>query len=171
VSVGVQTIATPDLGLSYFGLVALNSTVNGIYNVVTTGFVTGTAKLLWTSNPNILLVEGDATTSKVVQKVTLDATVCKPPVVPPTPVVTNNVVIAPVPSRVNTDFSINITLNNPSEAMVLIFNTGGTMLKQIRIPSSQKNHTITTQIGTAGFYIIKVLTLEGEFSKSIIITP
>jgi hypothetical protein len=166
---GTQNMATADVGLAYFGFVALEGTSNGIYNLVHTGFVNSPTKLVWGTATNLNITEGDGISSKVTQKIILTAPECEEIIPPITPVITDNLVVAPVPSKMGASFNIYVKLNNPSEVMVLIFNTSGTLIQQLRNPQLQKENTITTSIPTAGVYIIKVLTAEGEFSKSIII--
>lgn len=169
-NVGTQNIATADQNLSYFAFVGLNASNNGIYNLVHTGFVTPPTKLVWSTNANIITAEGDAATSKVVQKISLIAPDCKPAVVPPSPVVPNTVVVAPVPAKANTDFNINVSLNTASEVMVLIFNSNGILVKQIRNATPEKTNNFITRLLTPGWYVIKVLTAETELTKSILIS-
>jgi len=166
---GTQNLATADVGLAYFGFVALEGTSNGIYNLENTGFVTSPTKLVWGTATYLNITEGDGITSKVVQKIVLTGPECKEILPPVTPVTTDNLVVAPVPSKVGANFNINVKLDNPSEVTVLIFNTAGVLIQQLRNSELQKSNTFTTSIPTAGIYIIKVLTTEGEFSKSIII--
>jgi hypothetical protein len=166
---GTQNLASADVSLPYYGLIVLDGTTNAIYNVVNNGFVTSPAKLVWSTSIYINMTKGDATENKIVQKIVLTAPECNEIVQPPIPPVTDNLVVAPVPSKAGANFNIYVKLNNPSEVMVLIFNTGGTLIAQLRNPELQKLSTFTTSIQTSGIYIIKVLTAEGEFSKSIII--
>jgi hypothetical protein len=133
------------------------------------GFVVSPTKLVWGTAAYLNITEGDGVSSKVTQKIILTAPECNEILPPVTPVITDNLIVSPVPSKVGANFNIYVKLNNPSEVMVLIFNTTGTLIQQIRNPQSQKEATITTSLPAAGIYIIKVLTTEGEFSKSIII--
>ncbi|MBO9583457.1 MAG: T9SS type A sorting domain-containing protein [Flavobacterium sp.] len=167
-NVGSQVVNAPDTGIAYYAFVALDGANNGIYNLVSTGFVISPTKLTWGTAGYLTIAEGDGTTSKVVQQITLTAPECKE-IVPPTPEVTDNLIVAPIPSKVGASFTINVKLNEPSEVMVLIFNTSGTLITQLRNPEYQKTSTFTTSLPAAGVYIIKVLTTAGEFSKSIII--
>jgi hypothetical protein len=167
--VGTQNLSTADAAASYFGFVALNGSSNGLYNLVHNGFVTSPAKLVWGSASYLTITEGDAILSKVVQKIELVAPECKEIILPPTPPTTDNLVVAPVPSKPGSNFNINVKLDSPSEVTVLIFNTAGILIQQLRNAELQKLNTFTTSIPLAGIYIIKVLTIEGEFSKSIII--
>ncbi|WP_427871984.1 T9SS type A sorting domain-containing protein [Flavobacterium sp. MMS24-S5] len=166
---GTQNIATADVGLTYFGFVALDAGNNAIYNLVHTGFVTSPIKLAWGTATYLNITEGDGVSSKVTQKIILTAPECNEILPPVTPVVTDNLVVSPVPSKAGANFNINVKLNNPSEVMVLIFNTSGTLIQQLRNPQLQKEAVITTSLPAPGIYLIKVLTTEGEFSKSIII--
>ncbi|MFC4476476.1 T9SS type A sorting domain-containing protein [Flavobacterium chungangensis] len=169
VLVGTQDIATADKTLPYYGFVALDGVNNGIYNLLHTGFVTSPTKLVWEAANYLNITEGDGVTNRLVQKIVLTAPECNeivPPIVPP---VLDNLVVAPVPSKPGANFNIYVKLNEPSEIMVLIFNTGGTLITQLRNPDQLKTATFTTSIPVPGIYIIKVLTAEGEFSKSIII--
>jgi hypothetical protein len=165
---GTQNLATADAALSYFGFVALDGSSNGIYNLVHTGFVTSPAKLVWGTASYLTITEGDGVTSKVVQKIVLEAPECNE-ILPPAPVTNVKLIVAPVPSKAGANFNIYVNLDAPSEVMVLIFNTAGTLISQLRNPELQKSNTFITSIPTSGIYIIKVLTAEGEFSKSIII--
>lgn len=169
VVVGTQNLATADVSLSYFGFVALDGSSNGIYNLVHTGFVTSPAKLAWGTASYLTVTEGDGVTSKVVQKIILEAPECNEILPPPTPVIKDKLIVAPVPSKAGANFNIYVNLDAPSEVMVLIFNTAGTLVSQFRNPELQKSNTFITSIPTSGIYIVKVLTAEGEFSKSIII--
>lgn len=166
---GSQNLTAADVGLSYFGFVGLEGANNGIYNLVYTGFVTSPAKLVWGTATYLNITEGDGVSSKVTQKIILTAPECNEILPPVTPVVTDNLVVSPVPSKAGANFNINVKLNNPSEVMVLIFNTSGTLIQQLRNPQLQKEAVITTSLPAPGIYLIKVLTTEGEFSKSIII--
>ncbi|MDQ6528092.1 T9SS type A sorting domain-containing protein [Flavobacterium sp. LHD-85] len=167
--VGTKNLAAADITLAYYGFVSLLGTPNGIYNLVHTGFVSGTTKLAWQAASYLSIVEGDGVANKVVQKIKLEAPECQEILPPDTPLVTDNLVVAPVPSKAGANFNINVKLNNPSEATVLIFNTSGILITQLRSSELQKEITFTTSIPVNGIYIIKVLTTEGEFSKSIII--
>lgn len=167
--VGTQPMAPADIALTYYGFVALEGVNNAIYNLLHTGFVTSPAKLIWETANYLNITEADGITNKVVQKIVLTAPQCKEAVLPPTPVTTDNLVVAPVPSKVGANFNINVKLDNPSEVTVLIFNTAGILIQELRNSELQKLNTFTTSIPTTGIYIIKVLTTEGEFSKSIII--
>jgi len=169
VMVGSQSLALLDKTLSYFGLIVLDGTSNAIYNLVHDGFVVSPAKLTWSTSIYLNITKGDAVENKIVQKITLTAPECNEIAVPPITPVTDNLVVAPVPSKAGASFNIYVKLNNPSETMVLIFNTSGTLIQQFRNPELQKSSTFTTSIPSPGIYIIKVLTTEGEFSKSIII--
>lgn len=169
VVVGTQNLAAADVALAYYGFVALEGASSGIYNLVHTGFVVSPTKLVWGTAAYLNITEGDGVLSKVTQKIILTAPECNEILPPVTPVITDNLIVSPVPSKVGANFNIYVKLNNPSEVMVLIFNTTGTLIQQIRNPQSQKEATITTSLPAAGIYIIKVLTTEGEFSKSIII--
>ena len=166
---GTQNMTSTDTNLTYYALIIMEGTSNGIYNLVHTGFVTIPAKLVWAAATYLNITEGDGITSKVVQKIVLEAPQCSEIVPPVTPLVTDNLVVAPVPSKAGANFNIYVKLDNPSEIMVLIFNTSGSLITQLRNPELQKTATFTTSLPTAGIYIIKVLTTEGEFSKSIII--
>lgn len=166
---GTQNLAGADTGLQYYAFVGLDGASNGVYNLVHTGFVNNTAKLVWGTANNLNITEGDGITSKVIQKIELEAPQCKEIIPDPVPLVTDNLTVAPVPSKAGANFNIYIKLNNPSEATVLIFNTAGNLLQQLRNPEQLKNISFTTSLPASGLYIIKVLTTEGEFSKSIII--
>lgn len=166
---GTQNLATADISLSYFGFVALDGSSNGIYNLIHTGFVTSPAKLVWGTASYLNITEGDGITSKVVQKIVLEAPECNKILPPPTPIINDKLIVAPVPSKAGANFNIYVNLDAPSEVMVLIFNTAGTLVSQLRNPELQKSNTFITSIPTSGIYIVKVLTAEGEFSKSIII--
>jgi len=167
--VGTKILNSYELEGANFGYVGLEGTSNGIYNITHTGFVNSPAKLEWSAANYLNITEGDGIGAKVVQKIELKAPECKEILPPVTPPVTDNLVVAPVPSKAGANFNIYVKLNNPSEMMVLIFNTAGTLITQLRNPELQKTGTFTTSIPTSGIYIIKVLTTEGEFSKSIII--
>ncbi|WPO78027.1 T9SS type A sorting domain-containing protein [Flavobacterium sp. KACC 22761] len=167
--VGTQNLAMADVSSAYYAFVLMEGSSNGIYNLVHTGLVTSPAKLVWTTATNLNIIEGDGVTSKVVQKIELIAPECKEIVPPITPVITDNLVVAPVPSKAGANFNIYVKLNNPSEVMVLIFNSAGALINQLRNAEPQLTNTFVTSIPTNGIYIIKVLTAEGEFSKSIII--
>ncbi|MHC0446123.1 T9SS type A sorting domain-containing protein [Flavobacterium sp. 3-218] len=169
VLVGTQNLAAADTGLSYYGFVALDGASNGIYNLVHTGFVTSPAKLVWGTASYLNITEGDGVTSKVVQKIELTAPVCKEVPLPPAPVINDKLIVAPVPSKAGANFTINVSLDAPSEVMVLLFNTSGTLVSQLRSAELQKIAVFTTSLPAPGIYIIKALTAEGEFSKSIII--
>jgi hypothetical protein len=168
--IGSQTITTADIGLSYYGFIALEGSVNGIYNLEHTGFVTSPTKLVWGTASNLKQTEGDATTSKIIQKISILPTDCKPVEIVPPVVITDQLLVAPVPSKVGANFTIYVDLETPSEAMVLIFNPAGILVTQLRNANIEKKHRFVTSIPTAGVYIVKVLTAEGELSKSIIIT-
>jgi hypothetical protein len=167
--VGTKNLYPSEVGKPYFGYIGFEGTSNGIYNVTHTGFVNSPTKLGWSTAANLTITEGDGIASKVVQKIEIKAPECKEILPPVTPPVTDNLVVAPVPSKAGANFNIYVKLNNPSEMMVLIFNTAGTLITQLRNPELQKTGTFTTSIPTSGIYIIKVWTTEGEFSKSIII--
>lgn len=167
--VGTQNLLATDSTLAFYGTVGLEGVSNGIYNLVHTGFVSGTTKLVWGTVNYLSIIEGDGVTSKVVQKIVLETPECKEIVPDPVPIVTDNLTVAPVPSRPGANFNIYVKLNNPSEATVLIFNTAGNLIQQLRNPEQLKSSTFITSLPSPGIYIIKVLTTEGEFSKSIII--
>lgn len=167
--VGTTNLYQSEVGKPYFGFIGFEGTSNGIYNLTHTGFVNSSTKLGWSTATYLTITEGDGIASKVVQKIEIKAPECKEILPPVTPPVTDNLVVAPVPSKAGANFNIYVKLNNPSEMMVLIFNTAGTLITQLRNPELQKTGTFTTSIPTSGIYIIKVLTTEGEFSKSIII--
>lgn len=166
--VGTQNIENADK-VTYYGFVGLDGTNNGIYNLVHTGFVTSPAKLAWSTTTYLDITEGDAINSKVVQKIVLAAPECKEILIPTDPLILDKLIVAPVPSKAGASFNIYVKLDNPSEIMVLIFNNAGILVQQLRNPQLQKLSTITTSIQTSGIYMIKVLTAEGEFAKSIII--
>jgi len=166
---GSQNLTAADTGLSYFGFVAFSGTNNGIYNLTHSGFVNSPSKLGWSTATYLTITEGDGIASKLVQKIELKTPECNEILPPVTPPVIDNLVVAPVPSKAGANFNIYVKLDNPSEMMVLIFNTAGTLITQLRNPELQKTGTFTTSIPISGIYIIKVLTTEGEFSKSIII--
>jgi hypothetical protein len=168
--VGSQTIAATGTAASYYGFVALDAANNSIYNLLHTGFVISPLKLAWTSATNLTVTEGDATTNKVIQKVTILPTECIPViVVPPIVVIADKLLVSPIPSKANANFNVYVSLDNTSEVMVLIFNAAGGLITQLRNATPQKGNTFVTSLPTAGIYIIKVLTEEGEFTKTIII--
>lgn len=167
--VGTRNMEPTEVGKSYFGYVGLDGVHNNIYNLTHTGFVNSPTKLGWSTATYLTITEGDGIASKVAQKIEIKAPECKEILPPVTPPVTDDLVVAPVPSKAGANFNIYVKLNNPSEMMVLIFNTAGILITQLRNPELQKLGTFTTSIPTSGIYIIKVLTTEGEFSKSIII--
>lgn len=169
VTVGTQNLSAADAALSYFGFIALDGSANGIYNLVHSGFVTSPAKLVWGSASYLTITEGDGILNKVVQKIILTAPDCNEVLPPVRPVITDKLIVTPVPSKAGTNFNIYVNLDDSSEVMVLIFNTAGTLISQFRNAELQKSTTFTTSIPTSGVYIIKALTAEGEFSKSIII--
>lgn len=169
VIVGSQNLASADAAIPYYPFIGLDAASNAIYNVVTTGFVTSPAKMAWGTATYLNILEGDAAASKVVQKIELTAPQCQKIEPPVPPLVNDNLIVAPVPSKAGANFNINVKLNKPSEVMVLIFNTAGVLISQLRNPNPQETTSFTTSIPTSGIYIIKVLTAEGEFSKSIII--
>ncbi len=167
--VGTKNLAGADTTLTYYGFISLPGTTNGIYNLIHTGFVSGTTKLAWLAVSYLSIVEGDGVTSKVVQKIKLEVPQCQYIVPIPIPAVTDNLIVAPVPAKPGANFNINVKLNEPSDVTVLIFNTAGILITQLRSTELQKTTTFTTSLSVNGIYIIKVLTAEGEFSKSIII--
>ena len=148
---------------------ALDGASNGIYNLIQTGFVTSPAKLVWGTASYLNITEGDGVTSKVVQKIELIAPICKEVLPPPAPVIKDKLIVTPVPSKAGTNFTIYVNLDAPSEVMILIFNTSGALIAQLRNAELQASTTFSTSINTPGIYIVKALTAEGEFSKSIII--
>lgn len=166
---GTQNLAAGDSGVQYYAFTALDGTNNGIYNLTHTGFVTSPAKLAWTTASYLNITEGDGITSKVVQKIELEAPECREIFPPVNPVINEKLIVASVPSRAGTNFNIYVNLDAPSEIMVLIFNATGSLITQLRNPQTQQSSIFTTSISAPGIYIVKAMTAEGEFSKSIII--